>query len=112
MTRLDKINSLLIKELANLINKEISLDNGLITVSFIDCSRDLKNVKIGISVMPENLSGTALKKLRKGNKIFSQNLKKRLNLKFIPKFNWIIDEREKNAANIEKILKEIKTTQK
>ncbi len=112
MTRLVKINSLLIKELADLINKEIFLDNGLITVSYVDCSRDLKNAKIGISVLPENLSGQALKKLKKSNQAFSQSLKKKLNLKFIPKFNWIIDEREKNAADIEKILKEIETTQK
>lgn len=107
MSRIDKINSLLRKELANLVNREISLNNCLVTVSFVECSTDLRHAKVGISVMPENLSGTALKKLKKINKIFSQNLKRKLNLRYIPKFNWIIDERERNAAEIEKILKQL-----
>jgi len=58
------------------------------------------------------LSDTVLKKLRKSNKIFSQSLKKKLNLKLIPKLNWTIDKRETNAAKIEEILKQINSKAK
>ena len=104
MPRVDKINSLLIQELAELISREISLEGGLITVAYVDCSPDLRYAKIGVSVLPDNLSGSALKKLKKHNAAFAARLKKKLNLKIIPKFNWEIDDREINAAEIEKII--------
>ncbi len=110
MSRINQINELLRSELANLINQEIKLDNGLITVCYVDCSPDLKNAKIGISVLPDNLSGTALQKLRKHSGLLRKTLNKKLNLKYIPKFNWIIDATEKNAAEIEDILKQIKNS--
>jgi ribosome-binding factor A len=109
MTRIDKINSLLIKELANLVNKEIFLPECLITVSFVKCSSDLRHARVGFSVLPEKLSYTVLKKLQRSNKLFSQVLKKKLSLKHIPKLNWVIDARETNAAKIEEILKQINT---
>jgi len=109
MSRIDQINELLRSELANLINREIILNNGLITVSYVNCSPDLKNAKIGISVLPDNLSGTAIKKLKKHSNQFCQILRKKLNLKNIPRFNWIIDPIEKNAAEIEEILKKLKS---
>lgn len=111
MSRLDKINSLLIKELADLATKEVFLDNGLITISYVKCSADLRQAKIGVSVLPDNLAGTALRKLKKHNAMFSGYLKKKLNLKHIPKFNWIIDGREKHAAEIEKVLEQIKNNE-
>ena len=107
MSRVDQINELLRSEMANLISREIKLDSGLITVCHVDCSPDLKNAKIGISVLPDNLSGTALQKLRKHSGLFRKTLNKKLNLKYIPKFNWVIDATEKNAAEIEDILKQV-----
>ncbi|MEA3398813.1 MAG: 30S ribosome-binding factor RbfA [Patescibacteria group bacterium] len=104
MDRIKKINSLLLQELAQLISREIALDNGLITVTFAECSNDLHQAKIGVSVLPENLTGTAIKKLKNNNALFSAFLKKRLNLKLIPKFIWVIDDRERRADKIEKII--------
>ena len=92
MARIDKINSLLIKELADLVNKEIFLSDGLITVSFVECSPDLRHAKAGFSVLPEKLSNTILKKLQRKNKVFSRVLKKKLSLKSIPRLNWVIDK--------------------
>ena len=112
MSRINQINELLRSEIANIINQEIRLNNGLITVCYVDCSADLKNAKIGISTLPDNLSKIALKKLKKHSSQFCQTLKKKLNLKYIPKFNWIIDETEKNAAKIENMLNEILDTDK
>lgn len=108
MSRVDKINELLRWELANLITKEIPMTNGLITITHVDCSPDLKNAKISISVLPEKFTGTALKKLRQTNSLFSKELKNKLKMKFIPKFNWIVDPQERYAIEIEKSLKEIR----
>ena len=107
MSRINQINELLRGEIANIINQEIRLNNGLITVCYVNCSADLKNAKIGVSILPNNLSKVALKKLKKHSSQFCQILKKKLSLKHIPKFNWAIDETEKNAAEIDNILKQI-----
>jgi len=105
--RTEKLNEQFKKELANLILEYIPLDNSLITVSYVDCSPDLKNAKVGISVLPDNMFGTALKKINSHNKEFSKILGKKLNLRIIPKFNWTADTREKYAAEIEDVIKKI-----
>lgn len=107
MSRIIQVNELLKSELANLISQELPLNNGLVTVCYVDCSPDLKNAKIGISVLPYNLSGKILKKLKQHSSQFCKILKKKLNLRHIPRFNWIIDSTERDAAEIDKILKQI-----
>ena len=107
MSRIIQVNELLKGELANLISQEIPLSNGLVTVCYVDCSPDLKNAKVGVSVLPYNLSGKILKKLKKHSSQFCKILKKKLNLRHIPRFNWIIDSTERNAMEIEKVFKQI-----
>ena len=108
MSRIIQVNELLKGELANLISQEIPLNTGLVTICYVDCSPDLKNAKVGVSVLPYNLSGKILKKLKKHSSQFCKILKKKLNLKHIPRFNWIIDSTERNAAELEKVFKQIK----
>jgi ribosome-binding factor A len=108
MRRLEQVNELLRSELAKLIKEKIDLEDGLITISRIKCSSDLKQAKIYISVLPENLTGTALKKLNQHNTIFAKILKKKLNLKYIPRFRWLFDNTEYNASLIEATLEKIK----
>ena len=108
MSRVEQINELIRGELASLISREIFLPDGLITISYVDCSPDLNNAKIGISVLPDKFNGTALKKLRSHSGQFANTLKKKINIKKIPKLNWLIDTTEKNAANIENLLYQIR----
>lgn len=105
MSRIDKINELLRIELANLINREGLLHEGLITIIYVDTSPDLNRAKIGISVLPDKFAGTALKKLRANTSSFSNSLKKKLKIKTIPKFTWIFDNTEREAEKIEEIFK-------
>jgi len=109
MSRVEKVNQLLRSELANIIVREIPLTNGLITISYVDCAPNLRSAKIGVLVLPDNLASSVLKKLRQHSSYFCKTLKKKLNLKYIPKFNWLIDNTEKNAAEIEEVLKKIKS---
>ena len=104
----ERVNELIKRNIADLINREVYLKDGLITVSFVDCSPDLTRAKIGISVLPVNLSGTALKVLRGHSSLFTKILKKKTRLRHIPKFDWVIDSTEEEAAKSEKLLEEIK----
>ncbi|OGF26801.1 hypothetical protein A2331_05600 [Candidatus Falkowbacteria bacterium RIFOXYB2_FULL_34_18] len=107
MSRMEQVNELLRGELANLISREITLDNGLITIIYVKCSPNLNQATVGISVLPETMSGTALRALRKHSSGFSGILKKKISLKFIPKFRWVVDSQERYAVEIDNAINEI-----
>ena len=106
--RIEQLNEQLRNELANLIVREIPLPNGLITISYVDCSTDLKYAKIGVSIFPETQASKVIERLKSHSRQFCQVLMKKLKIRQIPKFNWLIDSTEEKAARIEKILKQIK----
>ena len=105
--RVEKLNELLRSELAVMINKEGFLKNGLITITKVKCSSDLHLAKVYVSILPEGLTGTALKKIRNHNKFFARELGKKLKLKYIPKINFIVDGAEKYVAQIEETINKI-----
>lgn len=106
--RIEQLNEQLKEELANLIIREVPLENGLITVSYAECSPDLKYAKVAVSVLPEKFAGTALASLRKHTSAFSQSLRRKLSIRQIPRFNWVLDTTESKAAEIEEVIKRIK----
>lgn len=103
MSRVDQLNSLLQQELASLISFYIPLKGGLVTVTHVRCSPDLREVRIGISVLPEKFVGSVLRELRKHNHAFSEQLRKRLKLRRIPSFRWEFDNTESEAAKLDEI---------
>jgi len=108
MSRIDKVNSVLLRELAQLVEENIYLENALITISYVECSSDLRYAKIGVSVLPDKMSLPAIKKLKNSSSEFTRILRKKLKIRYIPKFNWQIDEREKYAQEIEQAIQHIK----
>lgn len=105
---IERLNEQLKEELASLIIKEVALNNGLITVCFVNCSTDLKHAKIAISVLPDKFGPSVLKKMRKLSGLFNRELKNKLKIRQIPRFHWVLDKTESRAAEIEDIIKRIK----
>jgi len=108
MARPEQVNELIRKELADLINKEVAFEGALLTVTFVDCSKDLRDATIGVSVLPSGLTGTALKKLRQNTGLLANALQKRTRLRHIPRFRWEIDATEEKAEGVEALLKKIR----
>ena len=104
MSNSARLNGLLLQELAAVVNREVGLPDTLITVSYVDCSPDLKIAKIGFSVLPEKLAGTALRKLQSATPGLAGLLKGRLNLRRFPRLIWEFDATEKEAGKIEKLI--------
>ena len=102
MSKEKGINHFLKHELSLLISSNIALENGLITITKVKCSEDLSEATIMVSVLPENIYGTALKELRKNNHEFARLLRRKSNLRKVPKFNWKIDSHEKRVDDINK----------
>lgn len=106
--RIEQVNELLQSKLASLISREIPIENGLITISYVDCSPNFSHAKIGVSVLPFNLSNSVIEKLKRHSSLFASILKKETKFRKIPKFTWIIDDTEEEASKIDKLLNEIK----
>ncbi len=106
--RIKQINEQLLMELAMLQREFAPLPEGLITFTSVRTSPDLRYAGIYISVLPEKYTGTALALLRKHNKDFREGLRERLNLKFIPRLVWKVDEKIRYSLEIDEVLKKIR----
>jgi len=107
MAKIDQVNELIRQELAVAVNREIGLPDALITIVFVDCSPDYKYARVGFSVLPDKLAGTALKKLKASSGLLASILIKKTKLRRLPHFNWTFDATEREASKIEELIKEI-----
>ncbi len=102
MSRKQQIESLIERELSQAINKEIEIKDCLITISFVRSDPDLKTARIGISVLPSNLTGTALRELRKKSGLMARELQRKTQWKRVPKLDWRVDRSSKKAEEIQR----------
>ena len=105
--RIKRVNQLIKEKIADILVKELSFDDVLITVQNVDTSKDLKYAKVGISIMPFERSEEILKILQKQTPNVQKELNKAIQIKFVPKIKFEIDIGEEKADRIERILKEI-----
>jgi ribosome-binding factor A len=107
--RIDKINELIKERLSEIIRKEIEFpETCLITITHVKTSPDIKYCRVFITVIPDNLRGTALKILRSQAKNLQGFLRQELVTKFTPNLNFVLDEQELYAQKIDKLLDGIK----
>ncbi len=104
MSKVDQVNELLRHELAAAILKEVDLPEALITVTYVISSADEHYAKVGVSVLPFNLAGTALKELRKKTSTILREAKKRVKIRRFPQITWAIDSTEEKAAEVEAVI--------
>lgn len=106
MSKIERFNELILEELASAVNREVGVPNALITITYVECSPDLKQAKVGFSVLPDNLAGTALRQLTKSTGQLVPILRARTRLRKMPHLIWEFDSTEREASVIEKIIKE------
>jgi len=107
MSKIDQLNEMLQQELAYAINREVGVPNTLITVVYVRTSSDLKFATVGVSVLPDNLAGTALEKLKKSAGLLSSILAKKTRLRQIPRLRFEFDPTERKAAVLENFMNNI-----
>lgn len=106
--RVTKINSLIRKHLAEIMERELSLKTGVfITIAKVDTSRDLRYTRMFISVFPEQETRYVSETLKKELPQIQKSLYAKLSMKPMPKLSFEIDKTEQEADKIEKVLKDI-----
>lgn len=102
MNRVDKLDSLLLKEISSII--EFDLNNpeiGFVTVSEVRVLPDLSKAKVYVSFFGKNYKIAALKKA-KG--YIKSELAKRLKLRKIPDIEFVVDDTLEKVDRINKIV--------
>jgi len=112
MSKADQLNDMLQMELAYAINREVGVPNTLITVVYVRTSSDLKFATVGVSVLPDNLAGTALEKLKKSAGMLSSILAKKTRLRQIPRLRFEFDPTERKAAVLENFMNNLEEIEK
>jgi len=111
--RVERVNTLIRLQLSQLLLKEIEFSpDVLLTISRIECSSNLIQAKVYISVMPENKFPEILKILNKNIYFLQKKLNKLLKMRPVPKIEFKEEKGIRKANEIEKILEKLKKDEK
>lgn len=100
--RLEKVSSLLKKEVAEALLKEADLGDSIATVTAVKVSPNLRICWISISVMPEEKEKEVMRSLKKSVYDIQVAVNKKLKMR-VPKICFEIDEGIKNLYKIDEI---------
>ena len=129
--RIAKVNSLIEHELGPVLHEFLDWQNGLVTITKVDTSRDMKYCKVWISIFNPNLkpgekeAGTEASDKKRGEKGFSPfddkildylqkniydlqgEVNKHFHTKIIPRISFHLDTTPRYVQHIDEVLRKI-----
>ena len=108
MWKIEKTNAFVQKELGNIILKELDVFPGtLLTITRAECSPNFIEVKVFVSVLPEDKTEEVFSLLQRNIFNLQQMLNKKMKVRPVPKIKFVKETQTAQAARIEKALKDI-----
>jgi ribosome-binding factor A len=104
--RIAKVNSLIEHNMGMLIRPYIENEKGIITIKKVETSRDMRWVKVWISIVDGN-AGTVLDILRRNIYDIQGELNHHMETKIIPRISFHLDTTGVYAQHINDIFKKI-----
>ncbi|NPB05577.1 MAG: 30S ribosome-binding factor RbfA [Aquificae bacterium] len=90
--RLERINSLIAQEVAELLREEFPPEEvGWISVTGVKTAPDLSEAVVFVSVFPEEAERKALEALTRRSGLFRRHLAKKLRTKTVPRLRFEVD---------------------
>jgi len=109
INRIEKVNSLLEKEISKIIQREIMFSGGvLVTLTHVEATANLIEAKVYISVFPEDKADNTLKILNKEIYGIQKEIDKKLNMRPVPKIKFVKDKEPAEVGRIEELLVKVK----
>ena len=105
--RVDRINGLLREEISKLLLREIKDPrlSGLLTITQVTTSSDLRNAKVYLSVLGDDEANTAaLQGIQSAATFLRKQLRERLRLKYVPFLTFEIDDSMETADHIFRLM--------
>ncbi len=107
--RMQKVDEEFKREISKIIDQDLKNPNitGLISVTKVKTSSDLKNARVYISILGSKSKKNTLDGIKKASGFIRTELAKRVNLRYTPELNFVIDDSMEYGDRIENILKQI-----
>jgi ribosome-binding factor A len=109
--RIDKINSMLFRELTSLISREPFERTGeidiLLSLTKVETSRDLRYAKVFFTVLPEKYRGDAKRFFNSKCQKWQRIIGKKKTFKYTPRLQFFFDKGQHNAFMVEELLNKI-----
>lgn len=102
-----RVASLIREELGKLMMREIEFPGMIVTITEAEVGSKLDRAKVGVSVYPSEKALDAFKILEKSRGSLEHLLRRKLNIKPMPRVEFFIDRGPEHAARIEKELLEL-----
>ena len=104
--RVAKINSLIQKEVGRILLSILDSENGLVTVSKVEASGDLRWAKVWISIVGGD-DDAILKEIHHNLYDIQGELNRTLEMKMVPRLQFFLDTSPRYAERISKIINQI-----
>src|SRR5436190_23218810 len=107
--RTEKVSEEIKHRLSEVLSRDLSeLSLGLVTVTKVIMSRDLKNAKVYLSFLAnKEPADKCIEKINDRKKLIRMHLGSRLHLKVTPELAFYPDDRMEYASKIDELIKEI-----
>jgi ribosome-binding factor A len=108
MSRIEQVNSTLQTEISKIVGVFESNKEGLVTITGVETSEDLKNATIWVSVIGADAEAK-INELRKYSSKIRHQLHARIKMRYIPYLTFRWDKSGEQAARIEQLLHQIES---
>ncbi|MCH7646545.1 MAG: 30S ribosome-binding factor RbfA [Nitrospinae bacterium] len=109
LDRMDRVNELLLEEIARLLQRDIKDPRiGFVSVTRVETTRDLKNARVYVSVFgEETIQAEAIKGLSSAAGYIRHNLFRKLSLKTVPTLSFVLDESIAHGVHITSLIRDL-----
>ena len=111
--RSDRVAAAIREEVANFLAEGVKDPRvtGLVTVTGVEMTRDLRHAKVFVSIMGEDSQrASTIEGLTSVQGFLRSRLARSLSLRVAPEVQFVVDESVARAARIETLLNQIRTT--
>ncbi len=107
--RTEKVNALIKKDIAEILQKELSLKPSVfVSIIKVDTSPDLRYAKVFLSVYPVSESDYAVKTIQKEHYRIQKTLHGKLHMKILPIIEFRLDNTQEKVSELEDLFQKIK----
>ena len=106
--RIGRINEEIQREMANLLRavKAPRLQGGLVTITHVDTTSDLRYAKIYISALDKSQEKDMMKGLKSASGYLRRELGSALRLRYTPELQFVADDSIQQGAHIREMLRD------
>ncbi len=109
ISRIARVNKLLLQQISAIIQRELSLPEGaFVTVESVDTSPDLQHAKVLVSIFPDNRQASVRALLDHHIYDIQKIVDKRLHMRPVPKIRFMTAGRNAAEGRVEELLGKIK----